>query len=470
MEGVEGTVAAERLIETEVSRLVTERPPLDLLQVALHPAVDARCDTFDGVDREEVLEQRAPRSGEVCGQGTGCHRKPPTQHVLANRVVCIAASGTPPHDDVLERAPTARREGDLTGRRRAQLRGRAAPPRHLVGIGEDTRPVHRCQPGVVLRGGRERVDTVVDGGGPIGRRGWSTSGTTRQRHDHERVFLGRADGQEMGHVVVHEAGEHPRRDTHRLGDRQPVRQDGTGIPEEVAVPTLPVLPGGTPRDAREHQHRRRVFDGPVGGGPRQERPVVAITKPTQGELDRIEMVDARRQARQVTTDHVDLYGVERAGRGRGPQEDRPPTDQPRPARHPCRKEQHTGQLPEPPRPRRGVHAAGKHLDRRRVPLREVNRQGDRLEARVVLQRERHVGEIEEVPARADAPDGVLGGVVEQAGDLAIVLRHHGDSTQRGQPVRWRRRRSLGASSASSATADNAPNVCSPGRAWCLRRP
>ena len=38
MEGVEGTVAAERLIETEVSRLVTERPPLDLLQVALHPA------------------------------------------------------------------------------------------------------------------------------------------------------------------------------------------------------------------------------------------------------------------------------------------------------------------------------------------------------------------------------------------------------------------------------------------------
>jgi hypothetical protein len=50
----------------------------------------------------------------------------------------------------------------------------------------------------------------------------------------------------------------------------------------------------------------------------------------------------------------------------------------------------------------------------------------------VLQRDRHVGEVEEVPATADALDGVLGGVVEQAGDLAIVLRHHTDGTQRGQ--------------------------------------
>jgi hypothetical protein len=59
-----------------VSRLVTERPPLDLLQVVSHPAVDARRDTFDGVDREEVLEQGAALSGEVCGHGTGCHCKP----------------------------------------------------------------------------------------------------------------------------------------------------------------------------------------------------------------------------------------------------------------------------------------------------------------------------------------------------------------------------------------------------------
>jgi hypothetical protein len=74
MEGVDRTVAAEWLIETEVSRLVTERTPLDLLEVAWHPAVDARCNTFDGVDRDEVLEQGASRSSEVCGHGTGCHR------------------------------------------------------------------------------------------------------------------------------------------------------------------------------------------------------------------------------------------------------------------------------------------------------------------------------------------------------------------------------------------------------------
>ena len=50
----------------------------------------------------------------------------------------------------------------------------------------------------------------------------------------------------------------------------------------------------------------------------------------------------------------------------------------------------------------------------------------------MLQRDRHVGEVEEVPARADALDGVLGGVVEQAGDLAIVLGHHADRTERGR--------------------------------------
>ena len=148
---------------------------------------------------------------------------------------------------------------------------------------------------------------MVDGGGPIGRSGRSTSGGTAcQRHDHERVLLGRADTKEVGHVVVDEAGEHPRRDARSLGDRQQVRQDGTGIPEEVSVPALPVLPGGAPWDPREHQGQRCAADAPVGGGPRQERPVVASAEPPQGELDRIEVVDASRQARQVATDHVDL--------------------------------------------------------------------------------------------------------------------------------------------------------------------
>ena len=326
-----------------------------------------------------------------------------------------------------------RRDGDPTGRGRPELRGRGAPPRHLIGIVEDACPVHRCEARLVLRGARQRVHAVVDGGGPIGRSGRSTcGGTASQRHDHERVLLGRADTEEVGHFVVDEAAEHPRRDARSLGDREQVRQDGTGIPEEVSVPALPVLPGGAPRDPREHQGHRCAADAPVGGGPRQERPVVASAEPPQGELDRIEVVDASRQARQVATDHVDLDGVERAGRGGGPEEERPPTGHPRPARHPCREEQETGQLREPPRRRRDVHTAGEHLDRRRIPLRQVDRQGDRLEVRVVLQRDRHVGEVEEVPASADALDGVVGGVVEQAGDLAIVLRHHADRTERGR--------------------------------------
>jgi hypothetical protein len=144
------------------------------------------------------------------------------------------------------------------------------------------------------------------------------------------------------------------------------------------------------------------------------------------------VVDASPQARQVATDHVDLYGVERAGRGGGPQEDRPPTDQPRPARHPCREEQDTGQLREPRRPGCGVHAAREHLDCRRISLRQGDRQGDGLEVRVVLQRDRHIGELEQVPAPADALDAVLGGVVEQPGDLAVVQRNHADRTERGR--------------------------------------
>jgi hypothetical protein len=376
-----------------------------------------------------------PLAGEVCGHGTSSRRKPPPQHVLTDRVACIPASGAPPHDDVLDRASTPRRDIDLTGHGRPELRGRGAPPHHLVGIVEDACPVHRGEALMVLRGGRQRVHAVIDGAGPIGPSGRSTSrGTACKRHDHERVLLGRADTEKMGHVVVDETGEHPCRDPRRLGDRQHVRQDGTRIPEEVSVPALPVLPRGPPRDPREHQRHRRAADAPVGGGPRQERPVVATTEPPQGELDRIEVVDASRQARQVATDHVDLYGIERAGRGGGPQEDRPPTDQPRPARHPYREEQETGQLREPPRRGRHVHAAGEHLDRRRIPLRQVDRQGDRLQVRVVLQRDRHVGEVEEVTAPADALDGVLRGVVEQAGDLAIVLRHHADRTER-RPIR-----------------------------------
>src|SRR5918996_3390053 len=65
--GVEGAVAAERLIEAEVGHVLAVRPPLDLLEVSSPPAVGARGDTVDRVDREEVLEQRVPLPDEVCG-------------------------------------------------------------------------------------------------------------------------------------------------------------------------------------------------------------------------------------------------------------------------------------------------------------------------------------------------------------------------------------------------------------------
>jgi len=82
------------------------------------------------------------------------------------------------------------------------------------------------------------------------------------------------EAQERGDVGVHEPQHDPSGELGRGGQSEHVRQDHPGVPEQVAVPALGVLPPGAPGDAGEDEHHRGPGDGGLGGGRPDEMPSV----------------------------------------------------------------------------------------------------------------------------------------------------------------------------------------------------
>jgi len=130
------------------------------------------------------------------------------------------------------------------------------------------------------------------------------------------------EAQERGHVGVHEPQHDPSRELGRGGESEHVRQDHPGVPEQMAVPALGVLPSGAPWDSGEDQDHRGPGDEGLGAGsPDEMASVVARAEAGKRVERRVEVEHAGGKVREGRADHVDLHWVQGAGRGVVPEVD-----------------------------------------------------------------------------------------------------------------------------------------------------
>jgi hypothetical protein len=108
-----------------------------------------------------------------------------------------------------------------------------------------------------------------------------------------------------------------------------VRQDHPGVPEQVAVPALGVLPSGAPGDAGEDEDHRGPGDGGLRGGcPDEMASGVALADAGKRAERRVEVEYAGGKAGEVRAGNVDLHWVQGAGRGVVPEVDELPPGEP----------------------------------------------------------------------------------------------------------------------------------------------
>src|SRR6266508_2750408 len=128
--------------------------------------------------------------------------------------------------------------------------------------------------------------------------------------------------EESLNLVVHKAHDQFRRQFGRRSQGQEVRQDHAGVPEEVAIAALGVLPGRPPRDARQNHCYGCLSGRRLRPGRTHQMPaVIAFPQAFQCGTAGIEVVNAARQAGKIRTNHVDLDGVEGTGGGVRPEEE-----------------------------------------------------------------------------------------------------------------------------------------------------
>ena len=261
-------------------------------------------------------------------------------------------------------------------------------------------------------------------GGRSRRRGWCPAA----ERDHAERHLARGvEVEEPVQLVVDEAEDHPGREVVGGGEREQVGEDRAAVPEAVAVGPRLVLPAVAPERAGEEDERR-------GGGGRRlpsrraddGLAVVAGAEPSQREVVRPEVVDARVEVGKRPAHEVEIDVVERARAGGRPVEHL--------AARIGRAAEHARTEVEEAGERRAVEPWSRAGGRARVgdrgergPRRgrDVARQGDRLEVRIDLERPRHDVPVEEVRACAHALERVLGALVVAARGGRVRAGHVG---------------------------------------------
>src|SRR5207245_5795915 len=100
-----------------------------------------------------------------------------------------------------------------------------------------------------------------------------------------------------------------------------VREQGPGVPEEVAVATRLILPRVPPVDRGEKNRRRAPGDRLVGDRVGEECPHVARAKAPQREVARAEVVEPGLEPVDPAHGDIGLSLVERARRRGGAKEE-----------------------------------------------------------------------------------------------------------------------------------------------------
>src|SRR5262249_10341314 len=95
--------------------------------------------------------------------------------------------------------------------------------------------------------------------------------------------------------------------------RQKVGQDGTAIPEAMAVGPGLVLPRGAPERGTAYDGSRGVLERAICGRATEDGAIVARPQPAQGKIVRPKVVDARGQLVQCSTDQVQVNVIQCAG-------------------------------------------------------------------------------------------------------------------------------------------------------------
>ncbi len=253
-----------------------------------------------------------------------------------------------------------------------------------------------------------------------GRSRWGGRSVCAEREHGERCLAGLIDVEEARDVVVDESGDDVGRDAERGRDGKEVCEQGARVPEAMPVRARAVLPGVPPKRARQHDQ-----DGSVGrvrlvsGRGDEKRAVVAGPERPQREVVRAEVMDARRETRDVAAHDVRIDVVERARACGGAIEDL--------AAGVCATPEHARAEVEQVRQEADIECAGRRgrdagdrLERQVLRSRQVRRERDRVEVRVDLERDRLVLPVEGIRARVHTRGGML------AAFVVLAQRRHRD--------------------------------------------
>ncbi len=360
---------------------------------------------------QKVDEQAAPARGEVARDGTGGDAHRPGEPLPRDRARPEAPRGVAAEDDRLDGLGALRlRRSDGGGRAPGGQGGRRGPPRlDLPRVGQVARGVGPRDERVVAGARRERAHRQPQG---LERRARARRARARgaERRDRERQLLGLSQVEQERDLAVDEAEQEARWQRGGPGEGQEVGQDRAGVPEEVAVPAVAVLPGRAPGDPGQHEGGGARRQRRVGGGARERAAVVAGSQPPERELERPEVVHPRRQAVEVAADDVGLDRVEGSRGGGGAQQEglRVRAQQ---AGDPGGEEEEAGEPGEVEVGRSLWRSTRERLDRREPALGEVRRQRERRDGRIVLEGQGLVGPVEILPSSPHALVAVLRAIV-----------------------------------------------------------
>src|SRR2546422_2601960 len=247
-----------------------------------------------------------------------------------------------------------------------------------------------------------------------------------ERHQFQDGFTLGVHAERAADGGVDEARVETRRQPERTAHRQEVREQGPGVPEEVAVATRLILPRVPPVDRGEKNRRRAPGDRLVGDRVGEECPHVARAEASQREVARAEVVEPGLEPVDPAHGDIGLGLVERARRRGGAKEDLTAPGVRLLLGHPCRVVEERGEVGQGHArggPLGSGREGGEGVDRERVDL---ARQRERREIRVDLEGKRLDVPGESVAARADRRGRVCRPIVVLAGDARLAVRHlHG---------------------------------------------